>query len=394
MADKNKVYYGEYTLKHWIDLILTENIILPGYQRYFVWDKDQSQSLVDSLIDNQFVPPVTIGSFVESGSKQNLILDGQQRLTSLLLHYLKVFPKRDQYKVNPEEIKLANENDDENEDDIDFIDWNFTHLLKLIKGKNLRERLEIHDAAIAAGYEDMPSSIAEDSFENSFLGFSFIVPASVDGREQQKFYSKVFRSINIEGKKLLPLESRAALYYLNSDMVGLFSPEFTKKITVKNDGKMDFVRYLSMLSQYSKNNDSEKVARGFTKNMERYYENFIYAVVDDKETKEFAKLSSIINGLEYGSRVQKLTNVIEGMKLIQNYDSIINMDAYMFGIIYTTIFRDKEIKSDGYEDLKNRINALIEKYKGNPLHYKNPSALKHLKLRIQESINVCKEFEA
>ena len=26
---KNKVYYGEYTLKHWIDLILSNNIVLP-----------------------------------------------------------------------------------------------------------------------------------------------------------------------------------------------------------------------------------------------------------------------------------------------------------------------------------------------------------------------------
>ena len=34
MLDKNKIYYGEYTLKHWIDLILTGNIILPKYQRF------------------------------------------------------------------------------------------------------------------------------------------------------------------------------------------------------------------------------------------------------------------------------------------------------------------------------------------------------------------------
>ncbi len=394
MADKNKVYYGEYTLKHWIDLILTENIVLPGYQRFFVWDKEQSQALVSALTDNQFVPPVTIGSFIESGNKQNLILDGQQRLTSLLLHYLKIFPQRDMYKVNLKEINLANENDDANEDDVDFIDWNFAQILKLIKEKNLRERLEIHDAAIAAGYEDMSSSISEEAFENSYLGFSFIVPASVDGREQQKFYSKVFRSINIEGKKLLPLESRAALYYLNRDLVGLFSPEFTKKITVKNDGKMDFVRYLSMLSQYAKNEDSEKIARGFTKNMESYYENFIYAVVDEKETKEFVKLSSVIENLEYESRIQKLKAVIEGMKLIQNYDSIINLDAFMFGIIYTTMFKDKTIKIEKFEELKDRIQELIDRYKGNELHAKNPSALKHLKLRIQESINVCKEFES
>lgn len=34
---ENKIYYGEYTLKHWIKLILNGNIILPEYQRHFVW---------------------------------------------------------------------------------------------------------------------------------------------------------------------------------------------------------------------------------------------------------------------------------------------------------------------------------------------------------------------
>ena len=28
---ENKVYYGEYTLKHWINMMLTGNIVLPEY---------------------------------------------------------------------------------------------------------------------------------------------------------------------------------------------------------------------------------------------------------------------------------------------------------------------------------------------------------------------------
>ena len=38
MANKNnKVYYGEYSLDRWIKLVLTKKIVLPPYQRYFVW---------------------------------------------------------------------------------------------------------------------------------------------------------------------------------------------------------------------------------------------------------------------------------------------------------------------------------------------------------------------
>lgn len=36
-----KVYYGEYTLKHWIELLLKNNLELPPYQRNFVWKKEQ-----------------------------------------------------------------------------------------------------------------------------------------------------------------------------------------------------------------------------------------------------------------------------------------------------------------------------------------------------------------
>lgn len=82
---ENKVYYGEYSLSHWVDLILKKNLKLPKYQRHFVWDEKKTLKLVDSLNNGQFVPPVIIGSFKDEDGYHNYILDGQQRLTSILL---------------------------------------------------------------------------------------------------------------------------------------------------------------------------------------------------------------------------------------------------------------------------------------------------------------------
>ena len=387
----NKVYYGEYTLKHWIDLILTGDIVLPEYQRYFVWDKEKSKSLITAIADNQFVPPVTIGSYLETGKKLNLILDGQKRLTSILLSYLNLFPKKEQNKVMVKELYFANENDDKEEEDAtDFINWNFNQLLKVVKEKELRDKSEIHDYAISVGYESMDASTGIDIYEKCYLGFSFIVPESEDSKEQQKFYSKVFRSINIEGKKLLPLESREALYYLNKDLVGLFSPEFSKKICV-NEGKMDFVRFLAMISQYQKSG-LDKIARGYTKTMEMYYENFIYAVVDGKSTEEFINLSDKIHDLVYQDRMEILEKLVSEMDLVKPYDSIIELDMYMFGLIYYVIFEGKDIESDKWDELKQKTNEAIVEIRNDKLHYKNPSALKHLKIRIEKSIAICGEF--
>lgn len=388
---KNKVYYGEYTLKHWVDLILTKDIILPDYQRIFVWDKDKAKALIEALMDNQFVPPVTIGSYSDNGRKTNLILDGQQRLTSILLAYLKLFPPKEKNKIKNQEIYFASENDDDNDDETDFIDWDFRQLLTLIGKNQLRDRIDIHENAIKAGYENLDIQANPEDFENCYLGFSFIVPATDDDKAQQRFYSKVFRSINIEGKTLLPLESRAALYYLNKDLAGLFAPDFAKSIKVK-EGKMDFVRNLSMLSQYYKFGGKDKIARGYTKVMEVYYENFIYAVVDEKETKDFPNLSNIISNLDYAQRINKIDIIIKGMGLEKIFDSIIDLDLYMFGIIYHVLFLNKDIPVEKYDELNTKIQTKIAEIKGKSLHVKNPSALKHLHQRIEDSIVICKEF--
>lgn len=52
----NRVYYGEYSLKHWIDLVLKKNVILPSYQRYFVWNEKKVETLIDTFRKNQFIP--------------------------------------------------------------------------------------------------------------------------------------------------------------------------------------------------------------------------------------------------------------------------------------------------------------------------------------------------
>ena len=81
---QKKTFYGEYTLLHWIELILTKNIVLPKYQRCFVWKKEQVENFLRKLKEGIFVPPVIIGALDYGATSQNIILDGQQRLTSIL----------------------------------------------------------------------------------------------------------------------------------------------------------------------------------------------------------------------------------------------------------------------------------------------------------------------
>ncbi|MBE2985152.1 DUF262 domain-containing protein [Campylobacter sp. RM6883] len=242
----NKIYYGEYSLKHWINLILKRNIILPEYQRYFVWKQEKTKELIKAFKEKQFIPPITIGSFEEDGKNVNLILDGQQRLTSILLAYLGLFPDKKSF-ASKEQIGFADEDDNPIDEGLmdNILEWNFNSLVK--KG---REKNEIKNNIIDGNYANIDYEVDDDFFNNNFLGFSYLVPNTNDQKQQQNFYSKVFRNINMQGETLLPQESRSALYYLNKDLTKYFKPEFVNKIFV-NDAKMDFVRYLALLSQLS-----------------------------------------------------------------------------------------------------------------------------------------------
>ena len=92
---QKKIIYGEYTLLHWIELILRKNVVLPKYQRHFVWTEEQFNKFIVALKNGNFIPPVIIGSF----KNENIILDGQQRLTSVLLSCVGLLPKPDVFKT-------------------------------------------------------------------------------------------------------------------------------------------------------------------------------------------------------------------------------------------------------------------------------------------------------
>ena len=138
---KNKVYYGEYTLKHWIRLMLREEIVLPEYQRHFVWSERDLKRLITSFKEGQFVQPVTIALYDDTNEKVNLILDGQQRLTSILLAYLGYFPDKKKFEEGSD-MTMTNEDDSASDEQNEnkTILWQYTQLLSY--GQN-REKIQL-----------------------------------------------------------------------------------------------------------------------------------------------------------------------------------------------------------------------------------------------------------
>lgn len=406
---KSKVYYGEYSLKHWIDLILKKNLKLPKYQRHFVWDEQKTLKLVESLSNGQFVPPVIIGAFKDDDGYHNYILDGQQRLTSILLAYLEFFPDKSKF-VEGSSDKLADDNDfnDEDSGKGEIIEWTFKMLLA--SGDTTADtKTTITKRVVSSGkYNTFDPKIKDLKafLEDTYLGFSFIVPNTEDKNGQQRYYSTVFRNINIMGVKLIGQESRESLYYLNQDLYELFSPSFAKTLRISKrftstPVHMDFVRYISLLSQYYKNGGDSRVGMHYSgKLMESYYEEYIYNVVNDTKNENFPDFNAFFPGKNYQSQMNILEKAIDdlGLKQIELL-SIIDMDVYFFGLIYYVFLKKKEIdlsnKTALLTELKDQVGDFKKVEKDSDVsnnHVKNPAALKYLRLRMKASIEIYRKY--
>lgn len=79
-------YPADFTLQGYVDLWDKKQLIVPEFQREYVWDRGKASKLVESFLLGLPVP----GTFLykERSSSQYLIIDGQQRITSLI-RYIK-----------------------------------------------------------------------------------------------------------------------------------------------------------------------------------------------------------------------------------------------------------------------------------------------------------------
>lgn len=390
---ENKVFYGEYSIAYWIELILTKKIMLPGYQRHYVWNEESLKNLVETLKEKRFVPPITIGFFrFDDGHKCNYIIDGQQRLTSLLLAYLGIFPDKDKFKSHLK--ALANGDEQPDDDGIDpydnVLEWTFNTLIDKGNSKN-----EIISKLRAGNYKTINLGIDEDFFENTFLGFSYIVP-STSGIEQQKFYTKTFREINIQGEKLLAIESRRSLYFLNETLDKYFEPDFVNEYYVKVVGEtqqFDFARYLCLIAAYNKLRNVNKVARGFSgRKIEKYIESYVYSVVDKKYEDSFGKFDEVFVNDDFTADMTVLRGMLNDLDIPKDFPSIINMDIFFFGLIYEVMFRHKKIDITKKNELSNRLQEKINELRHEANHSQTPALLKYMRKRISESLDIYSEY--
>jgi len=77
-------YPSDFTLYGISQMWKDGDIVIPDYQREFVWSMRQSSLLIDSFLSNLPVPPVF---FYVDDKNKNLVIDGQQRILSIVFFF-------------------------------------------------------------------------------------------------------------------------------------------------------------------------------------------------------------------------------------------------------------------------------------------------------------------
>lgn len=77
-------YPSDFTLSVICDMYTKGKIVIPDYQRGFVWTKKQASLLVESFLRGLPVPPVF---FYTAEDNKSLVIDGQQRIKSVVFYF-------------------------------------------------------------------------------------------------------------------------------------------------------------------------------------------------------------------------------------------------------------------------------------------------------------------
>lgn len=80
-----ETYPADYTVTGLISLFKQGKIVIPEFQREYVWKKQTASRLIESILMG--IPIPNIFMYKEKGSKDWFVVDGQQRLFSLIYFY-------------------------------------------------------------------------------------------------------------------------------------------------------------------------------------------------------------------------------------------------------------------------------------------------------------------
>lgn len=169
-------YGADYTVEGIVSKLRKGTVFVPHFQREYVWNITQASRFIESLLLGLPVPGIFLSK--ESATERLLIVDGQQRLKSLLFFYDGIF-KGTEFSLQETQSKFKG---------------------KTYKTLNPEDRLRLDDSVLHAT----------------------IVKQERPSEDDSSIYH-VFERLNTGGTPLYPQEIRACIYHgdFNDYLIGL-----------------------------------------------------------------------------------------------------------------------------------------------------------------------------
>ncbi|MGU8702741.1 DUF262 domain-containing protein [Clostridium perfringens] len=201
--------------------------VLPKYQRKYVWEKLQASNLVLSLIKNIPIPPIYL--YFDYNTGKYVVLDGQQRITTLFMYYNNIFykGKNGREKIDFKDIsKMLSKIDyylEKKNNPIELLTnkeiKDIEHEIKLIY-KTIESRYNIVKTTFNLELEKDEKDITFSNFDEKAKRILRrkdleVVFVQCENENSDKAYSEIFKLLNSAGKELSSQEIRNGVYYSN-----------------------------------------------------------------------------------------------------------------------------------------------------------------------------------
>ena len=219
-----------------INSLKTNYFKVPGFQRKFIWTKKQVASLALSIIKDIPIPPLYV--YVDSKTKKQVILDGQQRVTAMFLYFYGLFftSENKHRKLDFEDVaKIKERIDTINSCLLEFDEQYETKKPKEVKDRikqlnverkelrlELKEKYELVEAKFTIANKNKEnvdiSFTTFDEASREYLkrkSFNIAVVKCEKGRPQ-KIFANIFKVLNTGGKILGTQEIRNGIYWISS----------------------------------------------------------------------------------------------------------------------------------------------------------------------------------
>ena len=293
---------NDFNVKTIVDFIDSGVVVIPGFQRNFVWDIKRASRLIESLIVGLPVPQIFL---YEQGRDKYLVIDGQQRLMSIYYFVKERFPRKEKLPA----------------------------LRSMLQGQSTVQEGVLQDSEYFGGFRlNLPENVP--GHPNRFRGRQY---SSLDDDHQRAFYLRTIRNIVV--RQVAP-EGDEAMYEifnrLNSGGVNLTPQEIRRCMF---DSKFYDLLYRT--------------------NTEERWRGLVGAKVPDVHMKDVEILlrgfAMLMQGHTYRPSMVKFLNGFSKQARSFDGDQLTHLQSLLSSFLNSC----KTLPSDAFHSLQGRFSPMI-----------------------------------